>query len=139
MGKIRTRTAAPVAVAALALTGATAAPALAAGGAVGTWSVADHGQGCWGGGTLEPGGSLGGSGGCAVHTPGGTEVASIVPETWVLNSDQTQALLCVDIVVKKGPPVISGQACFPVPVTSGAPANIPQISPDTYGKVTLTG
>jgi hypothetical protein len=135
------RTAALGAVAALALTAGVAAPALAAsGGVTGSYFIADHGQGCWGGGTLNSDGSLGGSGGCALSTPAGVEVASIVPESWAfVDATRTAVTLCIDVVVKKGPPVISGQACVPVPVTRGAPVNIPQLGPDTFGKVTLTG
>ena len=132
----------PVAGAAMALTVAAAVPALAAGsGAQGTWRVVDHGQGCWGGGPLNGDGTAGGSGGCSLSVPGvGHEVASVVPGTWAFtDASDTAVTLCVDIVVKSGPPLISGQLCFPVPVTSGAPAVIPELSADTYGKVVLAG
>jgi hypothetical protein len=126
----------------LGAAGAAAALALAAGpasaSAIGAWSIHDHGQGCWGGGPLNSDGSLGGGGACSLVVPGvGHEIASISPDSYTLNGDS--ATLCLTVNVRSGPPIISGSFCVPVPVTGGAPAPIPQLSSDTYGKVTLAG
>jgi hypothetical protein len=128
---------------ALAL-GAGLVPAAAAsagtGPAAGTWRVHDNGQGCWGGGAMYADGSLGGSGGCSILVQGaGHEIARIDPQTWTPQPDGMY-LICVNITIKSGPPFVpAGLACIPLPVTSGAPANIPQLGPDTYGNVVLTG
>jgi hypothetical protein len=114
------------------------APAFAAGGVAGTWSIADHEQGCKGGGTLNPDGTANGSGGCAFSTPAGEEVASITPVSWSFtDTTGTAVSLCADFTGKQGPvfpigiPVLT---CITVPAGTEAPVNL---GGETYGKVTL--
>ena len=125
-------------VAALAMLLGVAASSYAAGGVVGTFSIADRGQGCWAGGNLLPDGSANGHGGCAFTTPVGEEVASITPQSWSFtDSTHTAVNLCATFVGKKGPvfPVgVPVTNCVAVPVGTGAPVNLFE---DTYGKVTL--
>jgi hypothetical protein len=108
--------------------------------AVGTWRVHDNGQGCWGGGAMFADGSLGGSGACSILVKGaGHEIARIDPQNWTPGPGGTY-LICVNITIKSGPPFVpAGLACIPLQVTNGAPVNVPQLGPDTYGKVVLTG
>lgn len=123
----------------LALFASIAAPVSAAGpSVVGTWSVVDHGQGCWGGGNLLSDLSGNGGGGCAFQTPAGEEVASLKPVSWSFtDSTNTSVNLCANFTGVKGPvfpigvPVLS---CVVVPVGTSAPINLGQ---GTYGKVNL--
>jgi hypothetical protein len=116
-----------------------AAPAAAAGPVVGTWSIADHGQGCWGGGNLLVGGGASGGGSCAFQTGAGEEVASLTPTSWsYTDSSQTAVSLCATFVGKKGPvfpvgvPILQ---CLVVPVGTSAPVNLG--GSGTFGKVTI--
>ena len=134
----RTRATLLAVSASLALTFGAGAPAFAAGGVAGTWSVAAHGQGCWGGGTLNADGTGHGSGDCAFSTPAGEEVASLTPVSWSFTGTTgTAVTLCADFTGKKGPvfpievPVLN---CIIVPVGTDAPVDL---GGDTYGKVTL--
>jgi hypothetical protein len=125
--------------ASVALALGVAAPALAAGnGSVGSFTIADHGQGCWAGGSLWADGSASGSGGCAFMTPAGEEVASISPESWSFtDSTHTAVNFCAEFTGKKGPVFPIGTPvpqCLTVPVGTAAPVNLFE---DTYGKVTL--
>jgi hypothetical protein len=115
-----------------------AAPAAAAGPVVGTWSIADHGQGCWGGGNLLADGTGNGGGGCAFHTPAGEEVASLTPTSWsYTDGSKTAVELCATFVGKKGPvfpvgvPILQ---CLVVPVNTSAPVDL---GGGTFGKVTI--
>jgi len=135
----RTRATLLAIAAPLAPTLGIAAPALAAGGAAGTWSIADHGQGCWGGGTLNADGTANGSGACAFTTPADEEVASVAAVSWSFtDTTDTAVTLCADFTGKKGPvfpigiPVLN---CITIPVGTAAPVNL---GGDTYGKATLT-
>ena len=113
----------------------------ASNGAVGTFTISDHGQGCWVGGSLFADGSAGGGGNCSFTMPSGQEVIKISPLSWSFtDSTDTAVLLCASFAVVKGVPLpgLSGLQCVPVPVGTGAPLNLPYLSPDTYGKVTLS-
>jgi len=134
----RTRATLLAVFASLALMSGVGAAAFAAGAVVGTWSVADRGQGCWGGGTLNPDGTATGSGSCAFSTPTGQEVAAISPASWSFTgTTETAVTLCADFTGKQGPvfpigvPVLN---CITIPVGTDAPVNL---GGDTYGKVTL--
>jgi hypothetical protein len=136
----RTKATVLASVASVALMFGIGAPALAAGGVAGTFSVSDHGQGCWGGGTLNADNTASGAGGCAFSTPAGEEVASITPVSWSFtDASDTAVTLCADFTGQKGPvfpvgvPVLN---CIMIPVSTAAPVNL---GGDTYGKVTLTG
>jgi hypothetical protein len=116
-----------------------ASPVFAAGpDVVGTWSVVDHGQGCWGGGNLLADGSGNGGGGCAFMTPAGEEVASLKPASWAFtDATKTAVNLCASFVGKKGPVFPVGVAvtnCIVVPVGGSAPV---EVAPETYGKVNI--
>lgn len=113
-------------------------PVLAAGPVAGTWSVVDHGQGCWAGGNLLVNGGGTGGGECAFQTPLGEEVASIKPVSWTFtDSTDTAVNLCANFTGKKGPvfpigvPILN---CVVVPVGTSAPVNL---FGDTYGKVNI--
>lgn len=105
---------------------------------VGTWSVVDHGQGCWGGGNLLSDGTANGGGGCSFQTPSGEEVASLKPFSWsYADATQTAVNLCANITGKRGPVFPIGVAvlsCIVVPVGTSAPVNL---GGNTYGKVNI--
>lgn len=114
--------------AAAALSAGLAAPVFAASpGAVGSWSVVDHGQGCWGGGSLFLGG-----GECAFQTPVGEEVAKIQPVSWSFtDSTDTAVLLTANFVGQKGPVFPVG---VPVPMSVTVPVgNVGAPVPDGQG------
>lgn len=117
---------------------ATTIPTFASGSVVGTWSVADHGQGCWGGGNLLSDGTGNGDGGCAFQTPQGEEVASISPQGWSFtDSTNKEVNLCATFIGKKGPVFPIGvpiTQCLVVPVNTNTPVNI---FGDTYAKATI--
>jgi hypothetical protein len=136
----RTRATLLATAASLALMSGAGAPAFAAGAVTGTWSVADRGQGCWGGGIMNADGTAGGSGSCAFSTPAGEEAASITPVSWSFTgTTETAVTLCANFTGKQGPvfpigvPVLN---CITVPVGTAAPVSL---GGDTYGKVTLVG
>lgn len=106
---------------------------------VGNWAVADHGQGCWGGGNLLSDGSGNGGGNCSVSDPNGQSVASLKPVSWSFtDSSDTAVSLCADITAKKGdvfgPAGTVSFSCITVPVGTDAPVDL---GGDTYGKVTI--
>jgi hypothetical protein len=92
-------------------------PATAAGGgAVGSWSVIDHGPGCWGGGSLFAGGKVGGNGECAFNTGRGAEVATLQPVSWSYTNNNSAVVLNAFIIGQKGP-VYPIDTPLPVSVT----------------------
>ena len=110
---------------ALALTTGFAAPAFAASGngAAGTWLATDHGQGCWGGGSLFANNTAGGGGGCSFSTPAGQEVAKIQPVSWSFtDATHTAVQLNVNFIGHKGPVFPVG---VPVPMSLIIPVNGP--------------
>jgi hypothetical protein len=112
-------------------------------GAVGTWTIADHGSGAWAGGTLRADGTATGSGEFAFPTPQGEEVARIQGSSWsFLDPSQTTMLLCVTVTGVRGPVFPIGVAiaqCLPVPVT-GPGAPVPLFpGGDTFARVILLG
>lgn len=103
---------------------------------VGTWVVADHGQGGWAGGNMLSDGTLDGSGAFAFQTPVGEEVASIQGSNWSFtDSTNTVVNLCVTVTGKMGPAFPVGipiLICAQVPIDGPAPINI---GGDTFAKV----
>lgn len=119
-------------IATLAFAVCAVAPTAAAGnGAVGSWSVVDRGPGCWGGGSLFAGGSVGGGGECAFPGQGGAEVAKLVPVSWSFtDSTDTAVTLNANIVGQKGPVFPVG---VPVPVSVTVPVGGKAPLPDGQG------
>lgn len=113
------------AAATLTLAAGLAAPAFAApgNGAVGSWLATDHGQGCWGGGSLFANYTGGGGGGCAFSTPDGVEVAKIQPVSWSFtDATHTAVQLNANFIGQKGPVFPIG---VPIPMSLIIPVNGP--------------
>lgn len=103
---------------------ATAASAAAPPAVVGSYTVADLGQGGWAGGPLYADGTLGGGGGVAFSTPVGTEVWRVTGGTWAPSGATVTLCLagqpihdpagifdlpfCVPVTPNAGPTVIDG-------------------------------
>jgi len=68
----------------IAAVAAISASPVAAGTVVGTYAIADHGQGGWGGGPLYGDGSVGGGGGLSYLN--GQEIGVVTGGVWALNS-----------------------------------------------------
>src|SRR5258708_17541053 len=87
---------------------------------VGTYTVADNGQGGWAGGPLYANGILGGTG--AVSFNNGQEVGKVVSGTWQVDSSVAFSALdiCFTIQPVKDPlNILSGTVCFgPIPQDS---------------------
>ena len=103
---------------AVSLAGITHSRAATASPNVGTYAVADLGQGAWGGGPLNADGTLGG--GASYSFGNGSFVGKLVPTTWNFVNVGTAVNLCFTPQVLKGPPVFPTPACIQAPV-SGTP------------------
>ncbi len=81
-----------------------------------TWSVADLGQGAWGGGSLFSDGSTGGN--AAFSALNGQVVFKIQPVSW---SNPVPGLveICFQTTAIKGVPFFPPYACLDLPVTGG--------------------
>lgn len=107
----------------LALAPLAAHPAAAASSpVVGTYSVADNGQGCWGGGALLADGSVTGNAACSFAN--GQVIARLSPTGWTFSdSSDSVVVLTFSVRMIKGPNVFGGSSLtFPVPV--GGPLKV---------------
>lgn len=111
-------------------------------GAVGSWLIEDHGQGCRGGGSLFADGSMTGVANCVFSiSPGDEEVATIIPTGWSwADSAHTEVTLGSNLIGEKGTAYPIGQP-VPVPITLpvgnfGAPILLGSGSSD-YVKVNM--
>jgi hypothetical protein len=124
-------------VVAVCLAWVLALPAFAHGATVGTFAIADHGQGGWVGGPLRDDGTIGGGGAFSISTPAGQVVARETGGTWsgTLATGQS-VLVCINLHQLQGPPgFLPPTLCAPIPVNAG-PVNL---FGDTFGRVTTTG
>jgi hypothetical protein len=103
---------------------------------VGTYTIADHGQGGWVGGPLLSDGTVGGGGAFSFSTPAGQVVARITGGTWsgTLQTGET-VTVCLDIQQIQGPPVLPSLECSPPMVVNAGPVVID----GTTFRVTTTG
>jgi len=103
---------------------------------VGTFTIADHGQGGWAGGPLLSNGAVGGGGAFSFSTPQGQVVAKITSGFWsgTLATGQT-VTLCANLQQIQGPPgSLPPTLCAPIPVNAGSV----NLFGDTFGRVTTT-
>jgi len=125
-------------VVAVCLWGLIAVPAFAKSATVvGTFAVADHGQGGWFGGPLRADGTIGGGGAFSISTPEGQFVARVTGGTWTgtLATGQTVEI-CINLQQLHGPPgFLPPTLCAQIPVNAG-PVNLFE---DVFGRVTTTG
>jgi hypothetical protein len=117
---------------------ASAVPASAGGTSpvVGTYTIADHGQGGWTGGPMFANGTLGGAGAISFSTPDGHVVYRIEPETWSW-ADSQDVTLNFNNILLQGPPVLG--TSFPLSLTlpvSGTPIDS-CVQPPNVGCTTL--
>jgi hypothetical protein len=104
---------------------------------VGTFTIADHGQGGWAGGPLRSNGSLGGGGAFSFSTPQGQVIAKITGGSWsgTLATGHT-VTVCANLQQIHGPSgFLPPTICAPVPVNAGSV----NLFEDTFGRVTTTG
>lgn len=103
---------------------------------VGTFAIADHGQGGWAGGPLLSGGGVGGGGAFSFSTPDGQVVAKITGGSWsgTLQAGQT-VVVCANLQQIQGPPgALPPTICAPIVVDAG-----PVVIDGTTFRVTTTG
>jgi hypothetical protein len=124
-----------VVVAAVAGFAATAARA-ASPPVVGTYTIADHGQGGWTGGPLRSDGSLGGGGAISFTFDNSHVVYLVRPANWTW-IDASDVSLCFDQIHLQGPDILPAFACFALPVT-GTPVVVTGPGGSTTLRVTLT-
>jgi hypothetical protein len=92
---------------------------------VGTYTIADNGQGGWSGGPLLSDGTLGGGGG--VSFLNGLEVGKIVSGTWRADLSVTPPIvdICLTTQPIKDPlNMLSGTMCFPPIPADGLPHKV---------------
>jgi hypothetical protein len=120
-GKVMKRLVASL-VLALLLSGALLPVAFARGaGVVGTYTIADHGQGGWAGGPLRADGTVGGGGAVSFSTPAGQVVGLVTGGTWsgTLAAGQT-VQVCLDLQQLHGPSgALPPVFCAPIVVDAG--------------------
>jgi len=115
---------------ALLFTGLASLPLQAAASStVGTYTIADLGQGAWGGGSLNADGTLGGEASYSLEN--GSLVGVIDPTTWSFVNGGQAVSLCFLVQPMKGPPPLPS-GCLVVPVTG-----TPVIIEGTLFRVTL--
>ncbi len=105
-----------------AVTTSTHVRASAGSNVVGTYTIADNGQGVWGGGNLRADGSVDGM--VAFSAGNGQLVAQFVPSGWSY-ADASDVQICFNINVTKGDPNAFGGStfCGVLPVT-GTPVKV---------------
>lgn len=110
--------------------------AFAHAGVVGTYAIADHGQGGWAGGPLLSDGSVGGGGAFSFSTPEGQVVAKVTGGTWSGSLQTGQAVtLCANLQQIQGPAgALPPTICAPIVVNAG-----PVVIDGTTFRVTTTG
>lgn len=108
-------------VALLALSIVPAASAAGNGNVVGTFTLADLGQGLWGGGALFADGSAGGN--IPFSALNGQLVFNIQPVNWFWLVPNQVVALCFNVVPIKGTPFATGYSCAGLLVTGG-PVNV---------------
>ncbi len=125
-------------LAAALLLGAGATGVIAAGASdvVGTFTLADNGQGGWAGGPLLADGTVGGGG--ALSFANGQVIAKVRGDSWSRAGSQA-VNICFDVTQTKGPAGAAGPPvqCFTLPVT-GTPIKVSMGGETTVIRVTLT-
>src|SRR5262249_38294490 len=103
---------------------------------VGTFTIADHGQGGGTGGPLFSNGTLGGGGAFSISTPQGQVIAKITGGSWSGTLATGQAVtVCANLQQIHGPAgILPPTLCAPVPVNVGSV----NLFEDTFGRVTAT-
>jgi hypothetical protein len=113
--------------------------ARAAQSVVGTYSAADNGQGCWGGGPLLADGSF--SGGASCSFGNGADVGRLVPSSWTTDGQSVTLTWTVDI--HKGSCADFGGAgvpcllSLPLPIGSATKVVFPGATGTTVVRVSL--
>ncbi len=81
-----------------------------------SWTLSDLGQGCWGGGALDAGGAVSGSGSCVFNN--GQVDLLLTPTSWSMPFPGFVDL-CANATILKGGSGQSSMCLGPLPVTGG--------------------